>query len=79
MCIDIYSKSICIHTHIYVSIVSGIYNHLCVTQEELQLFGNNISGQVPNSLSNLVNLKLLSLGEYTGAYIHTLLTITANL
>ena len=35
-------------------------------QEELQLFGNNITGQVPSSLGNLVNLKLLSLGEYTG-------------
>lgn len=34
--------------------------------EELQLFGNRITGLVPPSLSKLVNLKLLSLGEYTG-------------
>jgi Leucine-rich repeat (LRR) protein len=34
--------------------------------EELQLFGNQLSGSVPSSISNLTNLKLLSLGEYTG-------------
>ena len=34
--------------------------------EELQLFGNNLSGPVPSSIGKLVNLKLLSLGEYTG-------------
>jgi len=34
--------------------------------EELQLFGNQLSGSVPASISCLTNLKLLSLGEYTG-------------
>lgn len=34
--------------------------------EELQLFGNNFSGAIPLSMSKLVNLRLLSLGEYTG-------------
>ncbi len=34
--------------------------------EELQLFGNELSGAIPSSISNLVNLRLLSLGEYTG-------------
>ena len=35
--------------------------------EELQLFGNRLSGCIPASIGRLVNLKLLSLGEYTGA------------
>ena len=34
--------------------------------EELQLFGNNFIGSIPSSLSELKNLRLLSLGEYTG-------------
>jgi Leucine-rich repeat (LRR) protein len=39
----------------------------CLLQlEELQLFGNQFSGTIPHSIKNLVNLKLLSLGEYTG-------------
>jgi Leucine-rich repeat (LRR) protein len=34
--------------------------------EELQLFGNLLSGAIPATLGRLVNLRLLSLGEYTG-------------
>jgi hypothetical protein len=34
--------------------------------EELQLFGNNLSGIIPDSIRNLTQLRLLSLGEYTG-------------
>jgi Leucine-rich repeat (LRR) protein len=34
--------------------------------EELQLFGNQLSGAIPSSISLLTNLKLLSFGEYTG-------------
>lgn len=34
--------------------------------EELQLFGNKLTGVIPSSISCLSNLKLLSLGEYTG-------------
>jgi len=37
-----------------------------VALEELQLFGNRLSGYIPESLGNLHQLKLLSLGEYTG-------------
>ena len=39
-----------------------------VALEELQLFGNHLSGVIPASLGNLVELKLLSLGEYTGVW-----------
>ena len=39
-----------------------------VALEELQLFGNHLSGAIPASLGNLVELKLLSLGEYTGIF-----------
>jgi hypothetical protein len=38
----------------------------CLGLEELQLFGNRLSGAIPHTLSNLTRLKLLSLGEYTG-------------
>jgi Leucine-rich repeat (LRR) protein len=34
--------------------------------EELQLFGNHFTGAIPAELGRLANLKLLSLGEYTG-------------
>ena len=34
--------------------------------EELQLFGNALVGKLPNSMEQLTNLRLLSLGEYTG-------------
>ena len=34
--------------------------------EELQLFGNRLSGKIPPAIGRLDNLKLLSLGEYTG-------------
>lgn len=30
------------------------------------VFGNKLSGKIPDSFGNLSNLKLLSLGEYTG-------------
>lgn len=45
-------------------IASDVGNLLAL--EELQLFGNSLTGIVPASVSKLVNLKLLSLGEYTG-------------
>ena len=37
-----------------------------VQLEELQLFGNMLSGMIPDSIRKLVKLRLLSLGEYTG-------------
>lgn len=37
-----------------------------VQLEELQLFGNLMTGSIPDSVRNLTNLRLLSLGEYTG-------------
>ena len=44
-----------------------------VALEELQLFGNHLSGAIPASLGNLVELKLLSLGEYTGTFENSIL------
>lgn len=40
--------------------------HTIKYDQELQLFGNYLTGTVPSSISKLSNLKLLSLGEYTG-------------
>lgn len=37
-----------------------------VNLEELQLFGNFFNGTLPSTLSKLSQLRLLSLGEYTG-------------
>jgi Leucine-rich repeat (LRR) protein len=37
-----------------------------VDLQELQLFGNNLTGRILENIGALTNLKLLSLGEYTG-------------
>ena len=37
-----------------------------VLLEELQLFGNHFTGAITPAIGKLRNLKLLSLGEYTG-------------
>ena len=64
---SLHSSSLSSFLLLYFTLLYILCSQL-VALEELQLFGNHLSGAIPASLGNLVELKLLSLGEYTGIF-----------